>query len=66
LPSQGPAAHRFNHPTVKVLLDGTMMRVLQLAGELCGEGSEGPFDHRTVLDHIQRLLDAHEQGCAFK
>jgi DNA-binding NtrC family response regulator len=53
---------RLNHPRVKVLLGGTMKKVLQLAGELCTEGSEGPLDHRMVLDHIQRLLAARERG----
>ena len=53
---------RRNHPTVKVLLGGTVARVLQLAGNLCDDGPDGPLDHRAVLDHIRRLLAARERG----
>lgn len=53
---------RLNHPTVKVLLAGTVEKVLKLAGELCDDGPDGPLDHRAVLDHIRRLLAARERG----
>ncbi len=53
---------RQNHPAVKVLLGGTMTKVLQLAGELCDDGPDGPVDHRAVLDHIRLLLAARERG----
>jgi len=53
---------RRNHPTAKVLLGGTVARVLQLAGNLCDDGPNGPLDHRAVLDHIRRLLATRERG----
>ena len=53
---------RRNHPTVKVLLGGTVARVLQLAGNLCDDGPDGPLDHRAVLDRIRRLLATRERG----
>ena len=52
---------RRNHPTVKVLLGGTVARVLRLAGNLCDDGPDGPLDHRAVLDHIRRLLATRER-----
>jgi DNA-binding NtrC family response regulator len=53
---------RSNHPTVKVLLGGTIAHVLKLAGELCNDGPDGPLDYRSVLDHIRRLLAGRERG----
>lgn len=53
---------RQSHPTVKVLLGGTMAKVLRLAGDLCDDGPAGPLDHRLVLDHIRRLLATRERG----
>jgi DNA-binding NtrC family response regulator len=53
---------RLNHPTVNVLLGGTIAKVLQLAGDLCEDGPDGPLDHRAVLDHIRRLLAARKRG----
>lgn len=52
---------RTNHPTIKVLLGGTIAKVLQLAGDLCNEAPEGGLDYRSVLDHIRRLLAGRDQ-----
>jgi DNA-binding NtrC family response regulator len=60
VPSEGGFALaswlRSNHPAIKVLLGGTIAKVLQLAGDLCNDGPEGGLDYRLVLDHIRRLL----------
>jgi DNA-binding NtrC family response regulator len=52
---------RSNHPTIKVLLGGTIAKVLQLAGYLCNDAPEGGLDYRSVLDHIRRLLAGRDQ-----
>jgi DNA-binding NtrC family response regulator len=54
---------RSNHPTIKVLLGGTIAKVLQLAGDLCNEAPEGGsgLDYRSLLDHIRRLLAGRDQ-----
>jgi DNA-binding response OmpR family regulator len=36
---------RSNHPTIKVLLGGTIAKVLQLAGDLCNDAPEGGLDY---------------------
>ncbi|WGD53089.1 response regulator [Bradyrhizobium sp. CB1650] len=53
---------RSGHPGIKVLLGGTIAKVMQLAGDLCNEGPDGHLDYRTVLDHIRRLLAGREEG----
>ncbi len=53
---------RSGHPAIKVLLGGTIAKVLQLAGDLCDEGPDGHLDYRSVLDHIRRLLAGREEG----
>jgi two-component system, response regulator PdtaR len=52
---------RSNHPTIKVLLGGTIAKVLQLAGDLCNDAPEGGLDYRSVLDHIRRLLAGRDK-----
>src|SRR6201982_4001209 len=52
---------RSNHPTIKVLLGGTIAKVLQLAGDRCNDAPEGGLDYRSVLDHIRRLLAGRNQ-----
>ena len=53
---------RSDHPRIKVLLGGTIAKVVQLAGDLCEDGPDGHLDYRSVLDHIRRLLAGREQG----
>lgn len=53
---------RSHQPDVKVLLGGTITKVLQLAGDLCNDAPDGGLDYRTVLDHIRRLLAARDRG----
>jgi DNA-binding NtrC family response regulator len=53
---------RQNQPHVKVLIGGTIAKVLQLAGDLCDEEGPAPVDHRAVLDHIRRMLAARDRG----
>ena len=53
---------RIHQPEVKVLLGGTITKVLELAGDLCNDAPDGRLDHRTVLDHIRRLLAARDRA----
>lgn len=53
---------RSAHPAIKVLMGGTVAKVLHLAGELCNEGPDGHLDHRSVLDHIRRLLAGRDSA----
>lgn len=53
---------RTGHPSIKVLLGATIAKVVQLAAQLCEEGPQGHVDHRSVLDHIRRLLAGREEG----
>ena len=53
---------RMEHPRVRVLLGGTMARVLELAGDLCDEAPNAARDYRAVLDHIRFLLAARDRG----
>jgi DNA-binding NtrC family response regulator len=65
VPSEGGFALaswlRSSHPTIKVLLGGTIAKVLQLAGDLCNDGPAGGLDYRLVLDHIRRLLAGRDR-----
>ncbi|WP_050421164.1 response regulator [Bradyrhizobium tropiciagri] len=53
---------RDHQPDVKVLLGGTITKVLQLAGGLCNDAPDGGLDYKTVLDHIRRLVAARNRG----
>lgn len=51
------------HPSIKVLLGGTIAKLMQLAGELCDDGPHGShLNYRSVLDHIRRLLAGREDA----
>jgi DNA-binding response OmpR family regulator len=51
-------------PGLRVLLAGTIVASVEKAGDLCKDGPalSKPFDHRVVLDRIQRLLAARKAG----
>jgi len=53
---------RSERPAIKVLLGGTVAKVMQMAGDLCEDGPGGGVDHRSVLDHIRRLLAGRADG----
>ena len=55
---------RREHPAVSVILVGTLAKAAEKAGELCDEGPalSRPYDHRTVLDRIRRLLAARDRN----
>jgi DNA-binding response OmpR family regulator len=53
---------RDHQPDVRVLLGGTITKVLQLAGDLCNDAPDGGLDYRTVLDQIRRLVAARNRG----
>jgi DNA-binding response OmpR family regulator len=48
------------HPSVEIILAGTVARATERAGELCAEGpaEHKPHDHKHVLEEIRRLMRA--------
>ncbi len=46
------------HPTIEIILAGTVARATERAGDLCEEGpaEHKPHDHRQVLEEIRRLM----------
>ena len=55
---------RTHLPITQVVLAGTIATATEKAGDLCQEGPalSKPYDHRLVLDHIQRLLAARDRN----
>jgi DNA-binding NtrC family response regulator len=55
---------RTNLPRTQVVLAGTIPTAAERAGDICQEGPaiSKPYDHRLVLDHIQRLLAARDRN----
>ena len=51
-------------PDTQVVLAGTIATATEKAGAICQEGPalSKPYDHRLVLDHIQRLLAARDRN----
>lgn len=49
---------RRQHSSIKVVLAGTVTKVVQEAGDLCEDGPSltKPYSHQLVLDHIRRSL----------
>jgi DNA-binding NtrC family response regulator len=54
---------RGNHPKIEVILAGSVAKAAEKAGELCQDGPalSKPYNHKLVLDHIQRLLAARDR-----
>ncbi|MDD2794652.1 hypothetical protein [Acidocella sp.] len=54
---------RANHPSIDVVLTGTVARTAEKAGEICADGPAltKPYEHRLVLQEIQRLLAARDR-----
>lgn len=59
---------RRSHPGVAVIFAGTVAKAAEKAGDLCDEGPtlSKPYDHRAVLDRIQRLRAARDRRRATK
>jgi DNA-binding NtrC family response regulator len=55
---------RTHLPNTQVVLAGTIATAAEKAGDICQEGPalSKPYDHRLVLDHIQRLLAARDRN----
>jgi hypothetical protein len=55
---------RTHLPNTQVVLAGTIATATEKAGDICQEGPalSKPYDHRLVLDHIQRLLAARDRN----
>jgi DNA-binding NtrC family response regulator len=55
---------RTHLPNTQVVLIGTIATATEKAGDICQEGPalSKPYDHRLVLDHIQRLLAARDRN----
>jgi DNA-binding response OmpR family regulator len=55
---------RTHVPNTQVVLAGTIATATEKARDLCQEGPalSKPYDHRLVLDHIQRLLAARDRN----
>jgi DNA-binding response OmpR family regulator len=55
---------RSNHPDVEVILAGTVVKVVEKAGDLCAEGPaiSKPYEHQFVLHHIRRLQAARQRS----
>jgi DNA-binding NtrC family response regulator len=51
-------------PDTQVVLAGTIATATKRAGEICQEGPalSKPYDHRLVLDYIQRLLAVRDRN----
>ncbi len=54
---------RANHPGVEVILSGSVAGAAEKAGALCEEGPAlaKPYDHKLVLERIQRLMAARDR-----
>jgi DNA-binding NtrC family response regulator len=55
---------RENHREIEVILAGSVTRAVAKAGEICNDGPAvfKPFDHRSVLDTIRRLIAARDRN----
>lgn len=55
---------RTHHPSIEVILAGTISMAAAKAGELCEEGPKlsKPYDHRMIADHVRRLQAARDRG----
>jgi DNA-binding NtrC family response regulator len=55
---------RTHLPNTQVVLAGTIATATEKAGDICQEGPalSKPYDHRLVLDYIQRLLAARDRN----
>jgi hypothetical protein len=55
---------RTHLPNTQAVLAGTIATATEKAGDICQEGPalSKPYDHRLVLDHIQRLLAARDRN----
>ena len=55
---------RTHLPDTQVVLAGTIATATEKAGDICQKGPalSKPYDHRLVLDHIQRLLAARDRN----
>ena len=55
---------RTHLPDTQVVLAGTIATATKRAGEICQEGPalSKPYDHRLVLDYIQRLLAVRDRN----
>jgi DNA-binding response OmpR family regulator len=55
---------RTNHPSVEVILAGTVAHAAEKAGELCNDGPAltKPYDHKFVLDYIRQRLAARDRN----
>jgi DNA-binding response OmpR family regulator len=55
---------RTEHPDVRLVLAGSVVRATEQASGLCEEGPAltTPYDHRHVLEHIRRLRAARDRG----
>ncbi len=54
---------RQNHPTIDVILAGSVARATEKAGDLCEAGPEiiTPYEHKLVLERIRRLTAARNR-----
>jgi DNA-binding response OmpR family regulator len=55
---------RANHPSIDVILAGTVAKATEEAGNLCQEGptASKPYDHQLLLDHIRRSRAARDRN----
>jgi DNA-binding response OmpR family regulator len=55
---------RAAHPSVEIILAGTVARATERAGDLCeaGPAEHKPHDHRQVLEEIKRLMTRRAQA----
>jgi DNA-binding NtrC family response regulator len=55
---------RTHLPNIQVVLAGTIATATEKAGDICREGPalSKPYDHRLVLDYIQRLLAVRDRN----
>jgi len=55
---------RTHLPNTQIVLAGTIATAAEKAGDICQAGPtlSKPYDHRLVLDHIQRLLAARDRN----
>jgi DNA-binding response OmpR family regulator len=55
---------RDSFPAMRVVLAGTILASVEKAGDICRDGPalSKPYDHRHVLDRIQRLLAASKDS----
>ena len=53
-----------NHPSVRVILAGSLERAVEKAAEICedGPGLAKPYEHRLVLDAIRQALAQRERN----